>query len=79
MLLRRISKHVKDPNWFAIALDFVIVVVGILIAFQITNWNERSKASEREKIILVQLYAEFSGTHDGMKKAKLESEEGRKS
>ena len=40
MLLRRISKHVKDQNWFAVALDFVIVVVGILIAFQITNWNE---------------------------------------
>lgn len=40
MLLRRITKHVQDQNWFAVALDFVIVVVGILIAFQITNWNE---------------------------------------
>jgi len=40
MLLRRISKHVKDQNWFAVFLDFFIVVVGILIAFQITNWNE---------------------------------------
>ena len=40
MLLRRITKHVKDQNWFAVALDFVIVVLGILIAFQITNWNE---------------------------------------
>ena len=40
MLFRRISKHVKDQNWFAVALDFFIVVAGILIAFQITNWNE---------------------------------------
>ena len=40
MLLRSITKHVKDQNWFAVALDFFIVVVGILIAFQITNWNE---------------------------------------
>lgn len=39
MILRRITKHVKDQNWFAVALDFVIVVVGILIAFQITNWS----------------------------------------
>jgi hypothetical protein len=31
---------VKDQNWFAVALDFFIVVAGILIAFQITNWNE---------------------------------------
>lgn len=40
MILRRITKHVKDQNWFAVVLDFLIVVVGILIAFQITNWSE---------------------------------------
>lgn len=40
MILRRITKHVKDQNWFAVGLDFFIVVAGILIAFQITNWNE---------------------------------------
>ena len=40
MILRRITKHVKDQNWFAVALDFFIVVVGILLAFQITNWSE---------------------------------------
>ena len=42
MILRRLTKHVKDQNWFAVGLDFLIVVAGILIAFQITNWsNER--------------------------------------
>ena len=40
MILRRITKHVKDQNWFAVCLDFFIVLAGILIAFQITNWNE---------------------------------------
>ena len=40
MILRRITKHVRDQNWFAVFLDFFIVVAGILIAFQITNWNE---------------------------------------
>ena len=44
MLLRSITKHVKDQNWFAVLLDFLIVVVGILIAFQITNWNEMREA-----------------------------------
>ncbi len=37
MILRRITKHVRTQNWFAVALDFFIVIVGILIAFQITN------------------------------------------
>lgn len=39
MILRRLTKHVNDQNWFAVALDFCIVVAGILIAFQITNWS----------------------------------------
>jgi len=43
MRLRSLTKHVKDQNWFAVALDFFIVVAGILIAFQITEWNEARK------------------------------------
>ena len=26
MILRRITEHVRDQNWFAVALDFVMVV-----------------------------------------------------
>lgn len=40
MLLRRFSKHVEDQNWFAVALDFVIVVIGVFMGFQLNNWNE---------------------------------------
>lgn len=31
MLLRRVIEHVKAQNWTAVALDFVIVVVGVFI------------------------------------------------
>ena len=48
MLLRRITEHVKEQNWFAVALDFFIVLAGLLIAFQITNWNEAQ--SERAEL-----------------------------
>src|SRR3990167_5678731 len=41
MILRRVIEHFRRQEWTAIALDFVIVVAGILIAFQITNWNDR--------------------------------------
>jgi hypothetical protein len=48
MILRRLTKHVKGQNWFAVGLDFVIVVVGILIAFQITNWANENERREIE-------------------------------
>ncbi len=39
VLLRRITEHVKAQNWTAIALDFVIVVVGVFIGIQVANMN----------------------------------------
>ncbi len=59
MLLRSITKHVKDQNWFAVALDFFIVVVGILIAFQITNWNERRATAVDEREFLNRLHGDI--------------------
>ncbi len=52
MILRRLTKHVKTQNWFAVGLDFLIVVFGILIAFQITNWNDTRGDRHREEQIL---------------------------
>ena len=59
MLLRSITKHVKEQNWFAVFLDFLIVVVGILIAFQITNWNEARALDKLEKELLIELRHEI--------------------
>ncbi|MEP0200923.1 MAG: hypothetical protein ABJ084_03820 [Halioglobus sp.] len=55
MLLRRITEHVKEQNWFAVGLDFCIVVAGILIAFQITNWSEARSARQLEREYMVLL------------------------
>jgi hypothetical protein len=39
MIPRRIYEHVKSHNWFAVGIDFVIVVVGVFIGIQVSNWN----------------------------------------
>lgn len=64
MLLRRITKHVKDQNWFAVALDFFIVVVGILIAFQITNWNEARTTTKEANQARGSLIADLQNDRD---------------
>ncbi|WP_084420046.1 hypothetical protein [Henriciella litoralis] len=55
MILRRLSKHVKDQNWFAVALDFIIVVLGVFIGLQISNWNDARAFDQLERNYLVQL------------------------
>ena len=60
MLLRRITKHVTDQNWFAVFIDFLIVVTGVFIGIQVANWNEDNKAKVEEITTLNLLHLEFS-------------------
>ncbi|WP_395648281.1 hypothetical protein [Terricaulis sp.] len=39
MLLRRIREHAKGHNWFAVGIDLIIVVLGVFLGTQVSNWN----------------------------------------
>ena len=52
MLLRRITQHVREQNWTAIAIDFVIVVVGVFIGIQVSNWNEDRESQVAERVFV---------------------------
>jgi hypothetical protein len=52
MLLRRVIQHVKRQEWTAIAIDFVIVVVGVFIGVQAANWNEARADASRARSYL---------------------------
>jgi hypothetical protein len=55
MILRRVIGHLRQQEWTAIAIDFVIVVVGVFIGIQVSNWNESRVLRERERTHLEQL------------------------
>lgn len=51
MLFRRIKAHVEKENWFAVFVDFAIVVVGVFIGLQVQQWAvERNRAQARPPI-----------------------------
>lgn len=62
MLLRRVIDHVKAQNWVAVAIDFVIVVVGVFIGIQVANWNEARIDRAQEREFLVRLHEDFEQT-----------------
>ena len=39
MIFRRLKAHVEKENWFAVAIDFAIVVIGVFIGLQVSTWN----------------------------------------
>jgi len=36
MILCRVTEHVKAQNWFAVGIDFLIVVTGVFIGIQLS-------------------------------------------
>ncbi|QNL17938.1 hypothetical protein HXX25_00465 [Hyphobacterium sp. CCMP332] len=46
MILARLTQAIRTQNWFAVALEFVIVIAGVVIGFQVTAWN--AERGERE-------------------------------
>jgi hypothetical protein len=41
MLLRRFIEHVRGQQWTAIGIDFAIVVIGVFVGIQVSNWNQQ--------------------------------------
>ena len=68
MFLRRIIEHLKTQNWTAVALDLGIVIVGVFIGTQVSNWNEeRIEKRETAQLLLelrpaLQSFADFFDT-----------------
>lgn len=52
MLLRRVIKHVSDQNWFAVIIDFLIVVVGIFVGLQVQQWSIKQADIKQERLYL---------------------------
>jgi len=52
MILRRITRHVKRQDWFAVWLDLIVVVAGIYIGLQADAWMSSRLDRDIERIIL---------------------------
>jgi hypothetical protein len=59
MILRRVIKHFRNQEWTAIGIDFLIVVLGLLVATQLTNWNSTRQDNARGDIYSKRLKSEL--------------------
>ncbi|ANP47260.1 hypothetical protein [Candidatus Viadribacter manganicus] len=59
MFLRRVLAHVKAQNWVAIGIDFAIVVLGVFVATQVSNWNDANRDRQRGQSYLANIHGEL--------------------
>ncbi|XUU61247.1 hypothetical protein ACRAQ6_02955 [Erythrobacter sp. HA6-11] len=72
MILRRITQHVRDQNWTAIAIDFVIVVVGVFLGIQLGNWNAVRADARDQRAMLVQVHNDLAPRLEGWRRSNEE-------
>lgn len=46
MIIKRIAEGIRNQDWFVVGVEVVIVVVGIFIGLQVTEWNQERKQNE---------------------------------
>ncbi len=63
MLLGRFSHHVQRQDWFAVVLDLLVVVLGIVIGLQASAWNQSRIDRRDEFTYLVALDADLDDSH----------------
>ncbi|WP_144374453.1 DUF6090 family protein [Winogradskyella sp. PG-2] len=67
----------KTGKYFKYAIgEIILVVIGILIALQINNWNQERLFSNEEKIILKNIHTEFSENKIALKLGLEENNQG---
>lgn len=59
MILRHVAEHAKAQNWFAVALDLLIVVVGVFIGIEVANWNQARQDRNEERRYYHQLIVDL--------------------
>ncbi|HKP33493.1 MAG TPA: hypothetical protein VJT70_01770 [Sphingomicrobium sp.] len=59
MILRRLTANLRAQNWTAIAIEFLIVVLGVFIGTQVANWNQARIEQRETKQMLENLIPEL--------------------
>ena len=55
MILRRLSQSIKEQNWMAIVIEFVLLVAGVFLGIQVANWNAARIDQQRADELFVRL------------------------
>lgn len=59
MILRRLSQSLKEQNWTAIVIEFVLLVSGVFLGIQVSNWNAERETKQKAEVFTQRLKADL--------------------
>lgn len=64
MILRRLTENLRLQNWTTIAIELAIVIIGVFVGNQVSNWNEGRLEKQATNRMLEQLRPELKDKLD---------------
>jgi len=55
MILGGLAKNLKEQNWIAIVVEFVLLVCGVFLGIQAANWNEDREQDRKSAVFTERL------------------------
>lgn len=59
MIIQSLVQNLRNQNWFSVALEVGIVVFGVFIGLQVSNWNAGRQDIALERIYLERLLSDM--------------------
>lgn len=59
MILRRLSQSLRDQNWTAIWIEFVLLVAGVFLGIQAANWNAQRAEDAKAQAYLTRIHGDL--------------------
>ena len=54
--------------------EIILVMIGILLALQVNNWNEQRKEKQTRRVLIASLIEDFEGTQEILSRATFEAD-----
>ena len=58
-MLRHVISHLRRQDWAAVCIELVVVVIGVFIGMQVSNWNEDRETNQKAAVFTQRLKADL--------------------
>jgi hypothetical protein len=59
MILRKIAQAIRSHDWFVVVVELLVVVIGLMMAFQVDRWRDAREESRQEQSYIEHLRADI--------------------
>lgn len=58
MIIKRLAGNIRQQDWFAVTVEILVVIVGLMLAFQVDRWWEKRGERVQEAEYVARLIAD---------------------